>query len=130
MFYRLPFPDSLQMEKVRKLAGVQADIALFLNEMRDDLEQPSAMGDLRTGWEAYLDEHKPTGGALVNPSRKSLSVRKARCGTPSPTQSDIEGVCSPHWYTTHSDDGDLSCRRQEREAESAERGGSGSGGSA
>jgi hypothetical protein len=42
------------------------------------------MRDLRTGWEAYLDEHMPAaGGALarVNPSRKSLSVRKAKCGS-------------------------------------------------
>ena len=130
MFYRLPFPDVGRMEKLHDSAGVTGDAKDFLAELQEDLEHANAMRDLRTGWEAYLDEHKPTGGALVNPSRKSLSVRKARCGTPSPTQSDIERVCSPHWYTTHSDDGDLSCRRQEREAESAERGGSGSGGSA
>ncbi len=47
---------------------------------------------------------------------EKVSVRKARCRTPTDsTEPENERVCSSHWYTTHSDDGDLSCLLQEPE---------------
>jgi len=83
------------------LANVTGDANDFRAELQDDLEQPNAMRDLRTGWEAYLVQHMTAGGALVNPSRKSLSARRERYL--SPIEGDSDQVCSPHWYTPHSD---------------------------
>jgi len=99
MFYRLPFPDHSRMEKVHKLAGVTGDVAIFLNEMQADLD--NGMGDLRTGWEAYLDTHAANdAGATAPPNKTSLSKRRARNKTP-PMEVDEGEVCNdcyPRWH--------------------------------
>ena len=91
------------MEKVHDLANVTGDAKDFRAELQEDLVHPNAMRDLRTGWEAYLDKHMTaaSGGALVNPSRKSLSARRERCL--SPIEGDFATVCSPLRCTPHSD---------------------------
>ncbi len=58
MVYRLPFPDIGLMKKVHESAGVTGDATFFLNEIQGELEQPNAILDWRTGWEAYVDTHE------------------------------------------------------------------------
>ena len=84
------------MEKLHETAGVTGDAVCFRNEVQADLAAPTSMSDLTPGWEAYLDLHVTAVTGAPNPSRQSLSARRARCG--SPTQSDLAKVCFSHWY--------------------------------
>ncbi len=60
MFYRLPFPNALELERMLKrneviLAGNEE----FLSSMRAELDEERALGDFERGWKKYLAERVP-----------------------------------------------------------------------
>ncbi len=102
MFFRLPFPDIVWMEKVHEMANVQKEVATFLCDMKADLAQPRLMSDLRKGWEAYIEQHLkakvPAGRPRADKSHKTMSraTRQARNNIPSGDEAeDTAEVCSP-----------------------------------
>ena len=102
MFFRLPFPDVMRMEKLLDSAGVSADAAYFLKMMQEDLDNPRAISDLRTTWWWFLDTQRTETGAAGlnrNPSRASLEARRERNRTPSSSEDrdDQDEVCSPRF---------------------------------
>ena len=84
MFYRLPFPDIVLLEKLQERLKVTADVVKFRELVHADLSHSRAMDDLREGWVNYLEtEIKPKGG--VNPVRRRESIRMDRNKTPTQT---------------------------------------------
>ncbi len=60
MFYRLPFPTALELERLLKRNEViLAGNAEFLSSMRAKLEEERALGDFERGWKNYLAERLP-----------------------------------------------------------------------
>lgn len=96
MFFRLPFPDIVRMEKVHESAGVQKEVATFLCDIKTDLAQPRLMGDLRKGWETYIEHHLETKvPAGRQRADKSRVTSRARNTTPSSDEDDGKTeVCS------------------------------------
>ena len=104
MFYRLPFPDSLRMEKLHANAGITTDAAQFLRTMQSDFSSANAMSDLREGWihflgnEMKVDTHDDgTNRKSNNPGRRSLMARNDRTKTPTASEDEREMVCYLHW---------------------------------
>gem|GEM_PF-6166484 len=96
MFFRLPFSDIVRTEKVHEKAGVQKEVAAFLCDIKTDLAQPRLMGDLRKGWETYIEHHLetkvPAGRQRADKSRVTSRVRNT---TPSSDEDDGKTeVCS------------------------------------
>ena len=99
MFYRLPFPDSVQLEKLQEEWKVTADAVNFLREMQEELEHPRAMDDLRKGWIKFLEEETGSRGP-PNPARLSESSRRERNRTP--TEEELEElVCLLSFLNQH-----------------------------
>ena len=48
------------MDKLHVKMGLKGDARIFLNEIQEDLNDPRAMLDLRTGWESYLQTEMAT----------------------------------------------------------------------
>ena len=97
MFYRLPFPDLVMLEKLQEKLKITSAVSKFRDLVHADLSQPRAMDDLHRGWANYVTtEIKSKGG--VNPLWRSESVMEERNKTP--TQSDIEVIVCFHWYTS------------------------------
>jgi hypothetical protein len=97
MFFRLPFPDIVRMEKVHEMANVQKEVATFLSDMKADLAQPRFMSDLHKGWEAYIEQHietKVPAGRQRADKTIGTASRRARNNTPSSDEDGVE-VCSP-----------------------------------
>lgn len=96
MFFRLPFPDIVRMEKVHEMANVQKEVATFLCDIKADLAKPRFMSDLRKGWEAYIEQHLKTKvPAGRQRADKSRVTSRARNTTPSSDEDDGKTeVCS------------------------------------
>jgi hypothetical protein len=88
MFYRLPFPDLLRLEKLQERIGIATDAAAFLDKMQDDLGQDRAMADLRSGWVKYLNTEMTTKGASTGKVRKTSSQRHVRNKTPTTSEEE------------------------------------------
>jgi hypothetical protein len=68
MFYRLPFPNALELERILKRSDlILAGNAEFLSSIREDLDEERALGDFERGWKKYLAER-------VLPSAKAKIV--------------------------------------------------------
>ena len=68
MFYRLPFPNALELERILKRSDlILAGNAEFLSSIRADLDEERALGDFERGWKKYLAER-------VVPSAKAKIV--------------------------------------------------------
>ena len=97
MFYRLPFPDLVMLEKLQEELKITAAVAKFRDLVHADLSHPRAMEDLHREWLNYLKtEINSIGG--VNPGWRSESMIEERNKTP--TQSDIEVIVCFHWHTS------------------------------
>ena len=68
MFYRLPFPNALELERILKRSDlILAGNAEFLSSIRAELDEERALGDFERGWKKYLAER-------VVPSAKAKIV--------------------------------------------------------
>ena len=50
MFYRLPFPDLVMLEKLQEELKITAAVAKFRDLVHADLSHPRAMEDLHREW--------------------------------------------------------------------------------
>ena len=118
MFYRLPFPDLQQLEKLQDGYKITSDVSKFLSEIHEDLEQPRAFEDLRKGWVSYLTTETKSRGKS-NPVKEHQKIRRDRNKTP--TQEEIEAlVCLLSAVHQHCEVHIMmSCSFQEREEAAA-----------
>ncbi len=57
IFYRLPFPNALELERLLKRSEViLAGNGVFLSSIRAELDEERALGDFERGWKKYLAE--------------------------------------------------------------------------
>ena len=56
MFYRLPFPNQIELEKLIKVSQGEAQMSDFRAEIREDLNLPRALKDFESGWDKYWKE--------------------------------------------------------------------------
>ena len=77
MFYHLPFPDLLQLEKLQEKYTNTADVVKFLSEVHADLVQPRAIEGLPEGYVEYV-ETEMTSRGISNPARSSKCSRRER----------------------------------------------------
>ena len=56
MFYRLPFPNLCELEKLIKEAKAEANMIDFRKGLRAELDTPRAVQDFVNGWEKYWQE--------------------------------------------------------------------------
>ncbi len=59
MFYRLPFPNSIDLEKLIKDSRCEAQMTEFRQGLNEDYEGPGASRDFESGWEKYWRETNP-----------------------------------------------------------------------
>ena len=90
MFYCLPFPDVMRMEKIHETAGVSADAIEYLRVMQAELDHPRALSDLETAWLSHLEKNSisvPGSAAWPqrNPARAMQQARLKRNKTPTPS---------------------------------------------
>jgi hypothetical protein len=87
MFYRLPFPNALELERILKRSDlILAGNAEFLSSIREDLDEERALGDFERGWKKYLAER-------VLPSAKTKIVYSSfaeRNRSPTPETATID----------------------------------------
>ena len=84
MFWRLPFPDVVRMDKLHDRHGVQGEASTFLLNLQEDLNDARAAQDLRDGWERYLEVEK--GVDMKKPAKTKNRARRMA----TPTTSDDE----------------------------------------
>jgi hypothetical protein len=86
MFYRLPFPNTDDLDRLIKAAGplAESNMMEFRQGLREELNSQRALDDFATGWVKYWKSTRaqdgPTGSAGV---QASLSFQ-ARNRSPSP----------------------------------------------
>jgi hypothetical protein len=92
MFYRLPFPNQLELEKlIKDVPGGVAKMSDFRDVIREDLNEPRALKDFESGWDAYWNETQTQKRAAANRGQQSKSMRdRIRKATP-PTPGDTSG---------------------------------------
>lgn len=91
MFYRLPFPNLSELEKLIKEAKAEANMIDFRKGLRAELDTPRAVQDFVNGWEKYWQETQSPEqrGAAGIQVEESFDERN-RSPTPD-TGSDREG---------------------------------------
>jgi hypothetical protein len=90
MFYRLPFPSQLELEKLIKDAQGVTQMSDFRAEIRQDLNEPRALKDFESGWDKYWNETKSQKRA-TSKGQPSKSIRdRIRKATPA-TLEDTSG---------------------------------------
>ncbi len=75
LFYRLPFPNSIDLEKLIKDSRCEAQMIEFRQGLNEDLEGPDAIRDFEGGWEKYWRETKPNKAGAAEGSSQSMSFR-------------------------------------------------------
>jgi hypothetical protein len=91
MFYRLPFPNQMELEKLIKDAQGVTQMSDFRAEIRDDLNEPRALKEFESGWDKYWNETKSQKRAASKGQQsKSIKdrIRKAAPATPEDTSGD------------------------------------------
>ena len=58
MFYRLPFPNEMKLEKLIKDVQGVTPMSEFRDEVREDLNDPRAFKHFESGWDKYWNETK------------------------------------------------------------------------
>ena len=90
MFYRLPFPSQMDLEKLIKDAQGVTQMSDFRAEIREDLNEPRALKDFESGWDKYWNETKSQKRA-TSKGQQSKSIRdRIRKATPA-TLEDTPG---------------------------------------
>jgi hypothetical protein len=87
MFYRLPFPNQDELDKLIK--ADQSDTAMqeFRTGLRADLDKPRAMQDFERGWDKYWRETGSKSASQQMPARSFQDKTKS----PSPEPEGSEG---------------------------------------
>jgi hypothetical protein len=75
MFYRLPFPNSIDLEKLMKDSRCEAQMIEFRKGLNEDLEGPDAIRDFEGGWGKYSRETKPNKARAAEGSSQSMSFK-------------------------------------------------------
>ncbi len=91
MFYRLPFPNLNELEKLIKEAKGEASMIEFRRGLKAELDTPRAVQDFASGWDKYWQEtqnpeEREAAGIHVEESFEDRN----RSPTPE-TGSDLEG---------------------------------------
>ncbi len=83
MFYRLPFPNQLELEKlIKAVPGGVDKMSDFRDVIREDLNEPRALKDFESGWDRYWNETQTQKRAVANRQPKSMRDRIRREATP------------------------------------------------
>jgi hypothetical protein len=99
MFYRLPFPNQLELEKlIKDVPGGVDKMSEFRDVIREDLNEPRALKDFESGWDRYWNETQTQKRAAANRGQQSKSmrdrIRKATPPTPGDTSENGEDRAS------------------------------------
>lgn len=94
MFYRLPFPNQIELEKLIKDSQGEAQMSDFRAEIREDLNMHRALKDFQSGWDKYWTEtqsQKRVAAGWGKPT-KSMKDRMKRAETPvTPEENSSDG---------------------------------------
>ena len=91
MFYRLPFPNQLELEKLIKEAQGVTQMADFRDVLRTGLESSRALKEFESGWDRYWAETQSQKRAAASRGQQAKSIKeRCRCKTPE-TPEDSSG---------------------------------------
>ena len=91
MFYRLPFPNQLELEKLIKEAQGVTQLADFRDVLRTGLESSRALKEFESGWDRYWAETQSQKRAAASRGQQTQSIKdRCRCETPE-TPEDSSG---------------------------------------
>ena len=83
MFYRLPFPNQIELEKLIKVSQGEAQMSDFRAEIREDLNLPRALKDFESGWDKYWKETQSQKRAAAARGKPTKSMKdRIRAETP------------------------------------------------
>ena len=88
MFYRLPFPNQEELDRLIKADNCDSESAMqgFRTGLRADLDKPHAMRDFERGWDKYWKE---TGSKGASQKKQAKSFEdKTKSPSPQPEGSD------------------------------------------
>ncbi len=86
LFYRLPFPNQEELDRLIKADNCDAAMQDFRTGLRADLDKPRAMQDLERGWDKYWKE---TGNKAASQQKPAKSFQESP--SPEPEGSDGRG---------------------------------------
>ncbi len=95
MFYRLPFPNEMKVEKLIKDAQGVTQMTEFRDELREGLNGSRALKEFESGWDKYWTDTQSQKRAAA--SRQQAKSIKGRCRNqtpPTPEESSGEGHAS------------------------------------
>ncbi len=93
MFYRLPFPNQGELEKLIKDAQGVTQMTDFRDELREGLNGSRALKEFESGWEKYWTDTQSQKRAAASRGQQAKSI-KERCRNqtpPTPEDSSGEG---------------------------------------
>ena len=96
MFYRLPFPNQVELEKLIKDAQGVTQMTGFRDELREGLNGTRALKEFESGWDKYWTDTRSQKRAAASRGQQAKSM-KERCGNrtpPTPEESFGEGHAS------------------------------------
>ena len=83
VFYRLPFPNQLELEKLIKEAQGVTQMTDFRDELRDGLTGSRALKEFESGWDRYWAETQSQKRAAASRGQQTQSIKdRCRCETP------------------------------------------------
>jgi hypothetical protein len=92
MFYRLPFPNLPDLERLIKEAQGEALMIEFQQGLRDELNTPRALNDFERGWDKYWKETQtPRQQAAAGQAQTESFNDRNRSPTPETPKSGGEG---------------------------------------
>jgi cysteinyl-tRNA synthetase len=93
MFYRLPFPNQSELERLIKGAKCETQMIDFRSELRDDLNTPRALKEFESGWDKYWREMQSQKRAAASRGQpaKSMKVRIRSETPPTSEENSSEG---------------------------------------
>ena len=97
MFYRLPFPNQVDLERLIKEAQGEAAMIEFKHEIRAELDTPRALNEFESGWEKYWREtgsQKRGTGAPKRQPTKSCKDRMRSATPPTPGGDGADAAAS------------------------------------
>ena len=91
VFYRLPFPNQLELEKLIKEAQGVTQMADFRDVLRTGLESSRALKEFESGWDRYWAATQSQKRAAASRGQQAKSIKeRCRCKTPE-TPEDSSG---------------------------------------
>jgi hypothetical protein len=90
LFYRLPFPNLNELEKLIKEAKAEASMVDFRRGLKAELETPRALQDFESGWDKYWQETQSQEEREADAVEESFDERN-RSATPETDRSVRDG---------------------------------------